>query len=668
MYAVADGTARSTGIAYPIAVSTSYRVVDLADHRPSLERLSRRPAGPRQAWLALAVALALVVGAASPSEAIPSPSKRWTRLDSPNFTLFSSATERTTRSLARDLEELRAALKTLLPDAELHSPVPTWIYVFQHRVDFAPYRPIYDGRREEVDGYFLAHAHGNYVAIDGDARSDPRRTILHEYLHEVERRNLPGLPLWLAEGLAEVYSSFATRGSEAIVGLPHRNHGLLFRRQPLMPLAELLAIGRGDRDYHRGAQRDMFYAQSWALAHMLAIGGDYGDALKTYLRALAVGEDANEAFVRIVGDVDIVEMALRTYVRGRYPVLTLKRDEAAAEQALGSVQRLPYVEVLFRLGDLLAHGDAVQLDAAAKHFAVALETNPKHAPSIAGLGLLAERAGDPSQALRYYGQAAQADPNDARLAYLYGQGLLRSVGLAELAAGATTPEQHDTVLAARQALARSTLLAPDFGEAWVELGFTYSIEEVPSPDALVALERAHALLPERIDVAYNLFLVLTRLGERGPAEQLLATVIEPFAEPEVLVQAQRAMLGLDIAQVNRLLEAQRLEELEPLLERIAVSSAACASQNGLTPCPAESEAMAAQARQQLDQLRAVGLAARSTAETDGLYRQATRHAAAGEYAAAEKALDQLVALLEDGDERDEALELLAVVRSQRRPR
>ena len=613
----------------------------------------------------------LAAWAAVPTEAVPNSSKRWTRLDSPNFTLFSSATERTTRGLARDLEELRAALQTLLPDAELHSPVPTWIYVFQHRVDFAPYRPIYEGRRGEVDGYFLAHAHGNFVAIDGDARSDPRRTILHEYLHEIERRNLPGLPLWLAEGLAEVYSSFTTRGSEAIVGLPHRNYGLLFRRQPLMPLAELMAIGRGDRDYHRGAQRDMFYAQSWALAHMLAIGGDYDDAFQTYLQALAAGEDATEAFVRIIGEIEAIDLALRTYVKGRYPVRTLPRDEIAADQALGTVQRLPYVEVLFRLGDLLAHGDAAQLDEAARHFEAALEVQPNHAPSIAGLGFLAEREGEPERALRHYARATAADPRDARLAYLYGQGLLRSVGLTVLAAGALTPEQRESVLTARQALTRSTALAPEFGEAWVELGFTYSVESVPPPEALRALERAHALLPERTDVAYNLFLVLTRLGERERAQALFDAVLEPFAEPQVLVPARNALLSIDIAQINQLLEAQRLDDLEPLLERVVASAEECAEDGeqslGGIPCSPDRRALVAQARQQLDQLRVAGLANPSTAETDGLYRQATRHAAAGEYAAAEKTLDQLVALLEEGEARDEALELLAVVRSQRRP-
>lgn len=315
---------------------------------------------------------AVLPSAAVAGDALPGARQRWIRLESAHFTFFSSATDRSTRALARDLEELRSALEVLLPGAELKSPVATWIYVFEDRIDFAPYRPIFEGRSAQVDGYFLARRDGNFVALNGDSRTDPRRTVLHEYLHEVTRHNLPGLPLWLSEGLAEVYSTFRTRADGAgVVGLPHREHVGRLRRGPLVPLEELLTLGRGDRAYHRGGIREVVYAQSWALVHMFLFGERRID-FDRYLAALRSGENVEAAYERLLADRQAIEAELRRYVRGRYPGTEVPLTADARGTRDLAIEKMSHREVLWRLGTLLAHIGPAHFESARAHFLAVL--------------------------------------------------------------------------------------------------------------------------------------------------------------------------------------------------------------------------------------------------------------------------------------------------------
>lgn len=605
---------------------------------------------------AIIVVVAILLAGSALSAAVPGPRVRWIRLDTAHFTFFASATERATRALAHDLEELRAALQVLLPGAELRSPVPTFIYVFEDRIDFAPYRPIYGGRFDEVDGYFLTHADGNFMALNGDTRTNPRRTVFHEYLHEVERRNLPGLPLWLAEGLAEVYSSFESLADgTGIVGRPHRGHALLLQRQPLMPLAELLALGRDDRAYHRGGIRDLVYAQSWALTHYLLFDAAHRVALEAYLAALAAGDGdgADAAYARLFADPEAIDAGLRIYVRGRYPVAGVPLAAAAAETDAVALTVLPYHEVLQRLGDLLAHSAPEHAEAAGEHYRAALEVRPDHAPAIAGLGYLADRGGDLEQAIGHYRRAAATAPEDARLQYLHGQGLLRSLGSSALTPAATSDAQRSVIREARAALARSTALDPSFGSAWADLGFTYAVEAEPPPEAAQVLARAEVLLPERLDIAFNRFLVLTRLGARADAEALYRARLEPAASPEVLVQARTALLNLDIEEANRLADQGRYAALVPVLEKIVAR--------------ADDPEVRAKAARQLSILSAADLRREvAPAPPEARYQLAVRLVAKGSLREAESILESLAAELPDGTIRDQVAALLDDVRSKRR--
>jgi tetratricopeptide (TPR) repeat protein len=357
------------------------------------------------------------------------------------------------------------------------------------------------------------------VAIVGHQYSnDVSSTIYHEYLHSVLNSNQANLPLWLNEGFAELYSTFFVEDSVANIGYPIGNHIAWLRDHPLIPLAELVAIDRDSPDYHTGHRRGAFYAQSWALTHMLVMGSTDGkNRATTYADLLRSGVDGETAFQRAMGGTySEIEIKLKDYVRGRkfsYSKLPL----SGAITATSTVTEMSYPEVLCRLGNLLVALGADRSANAARHFEVALEIDPRCGQAVAGLGRLDELAGRTEAALARYERAAELAPDDFMVSFLLGDALYRQHDNA-----ATAAEKKDLANRARKALRRAAVLHPSFAEAWVLLGHTYTWDTEPDEIGIKAMEHAHRLLPKRGDIGYNLTLLYLRSNRLQDARQAVA--------------------------------------------------------------------------------------------------------------------------------------------------
>ena len=255
----------------------------------------------------------------------------WIRVDSDHFTLLSNAGERPTLRLAADLERLRATLARLDPDLKLPSPL---VFVFKDDESFSPYRLVLDGKTVEADGYLLARPEGSYMVIKGDARS----VVYHEYLHDVLHNNYPGLPLWLHEGMAQLYSG------------PLEEHARWLRENRLRPVSELFAMDVHSKDYHEGERRGVFYAQTWALAHYLLVGNQ-GRRERTlrYLR-----EPSEETFrAAFGGDLDAELLA---YVRrGAFIQVPVPSGRAGPPESGFRVSPLSQADLQARLDLLRSH-------------------------------------------------------------------------------------------------------------------------------------------------------------------------------------------------------------------------------------------------------------------------------------------------------------------------
>lgn len=587
--------------------------------------------------IAAALFAVLASGLLSPAEALPRPKEEWIELRTANFTLFSSAGEKDTRRLATDLERLRDALAQLSPGLTLRSPYPTYIFVFRNADAFRPYQRLYKGKPLDSGGYFLSRELGNYVTIDAGQRGDERAIVYHEYLHYVLRNNYTSLPLWLNEGMAEYYSTFQVTDTEARIGLPIPEHVLWLRRNPLIPLTTLFAVNQDSPEYNETSRRGAFYSQSWALVHYLLSGSpERRQQASEYLRLAQAGESPAALFQKAFGtDPAVLERELKTYVKSYLFNYTRAPMQPEANFTM-EVRPLPRADLLFRLGDLLAHLGDDHRAAAEEHFKAALQAQPEHGPAMAGLGFLREEANRPAEARPLYEKAARLAPDDFLVQFLYGRSLLETEGA-------------DALRQARAAFAKAVALRPEFGEGWARLGYTYQAEKELTAEAVQALETAHKLLPSRSDVAHNLAIAYARTGQRQKAEDLIAKVLVPLGKPEMVENAREALLDEDHSRAEDLIGDSKLTEALAILEQVRAKTKSDIRRQTLT--------------QRIDEVRRV----LSYNQFVDRFNEAVALANKGDVKGATAILEPLAEATEDPNQAQKAKDLLNRLRPPKNP-
>jgi hypothetical protein len=342
---------------------------------------------------------------------LPGPRQRWIDLRTPNFVIFSHTGEGATRAIAADLEELHAVLGSF-SSLELSSPIPTYIYVFRNDRDFRPYKPLREGRPSLVSGYFAPRADGNYIAIDGNARRDATGIVYHEYVHYFVANNLPGLPLWFEEGLAELYSSLRIRGKTVEFGFPDPYHLVLLRNSRLIPLPELLTADHHSELYNERDRKSMFYAESWALVHYLLVGSDERrKQTPAFLDLVVAGVPPTDALASAFDtDERGLEKELRLYCQR--DIFSHLQSPVSIEVDLPvTLRRMSHADVLYRLGDLLAQQDESRPEAN-DYFEAAVEVEPRHGLSWSALGVLAEQHAGWGDARSFHDRAVKNSPDD----------------------------------------------------------------------------------------------------------------------------------------------------------------------------------------------------------------------------------------------------------------
>ncbi len=515
--------------------------------------------------LLVVAALTVAGSAAAATSELPREKDRWIRVESDHFTVFSNAGEATARSVVTDLEALRSVLGMLFERMRLDSPVPAFVYVFDKPSSFAPYRLYYQGEPKKLAGYFSSRPLGDYAAIVSQhARDNITRTIYHEYIHSVLDTNQAELPLWLNEGLAELYSTFEIVRGRAKIGNPIGAHLLWLRGNGLISFAELFAIDQSSPDYHEGHRRGGFYAQSWALTHMLVIGQpERRSQLTAFLRLLRAGADQDTAFEQSFETTyNELSKELRRYVRARrFAYSFVPVDEMPPVRTM--VKPLSHAETLYRLGDLLISVGEERAELAAEHFRAALAIDPDHGPALAGLGRLDDLAGRTDEALARYEKAAELAPNDFRVNFLLGTRL--SQGLSAQPEGRPRQEQAER---ARTALRRAIALQPDFARAWADLGYTYTWEQKPDIAGIEALETAHRLLPKRGDIGYNLVLLQVRRDDREGAEATIVRMRAAGIGPTTLRSASEMLFEIDLRRAGTLAAEGRHNEALAVLKEV----------------------------------------------------------------------------------------------------
>jgi hypothetical protein len=295
---------------------------------PSMARIHHTSSGIG-AWLRICVArrpavrLLLCAGLAGAASRPAPAADAWLRARTGNFELFSSAPERRSSDLLMQLEQFRACILSHLGLWPAREPRTT-VVLFGSDSGFEPYRPIYQGKPKRVGGVFVPGPDEAVMALTNDldpsGNADPTELVFHEYVYLMFHTRRLHLPTWLNEGLAEVFSSFRVEGNQAVFGRPKPSYVRLLNVMPLLPLDRLIAVHEKSPEYNEDHQRGLFYAQSWALAHLLVCGEDrrHAGGLERLLQIVGSGtKDTTAAFLEIFGpDLRPLERALQAYLRG----------------------------------------------------------------------------------------------------------------------------------------------------------------------------------------------------------------------------------------------------------------------------------------------------------------------------------------------------------------
>jgi len=503
----------------------------------------------KRAVLVLVVCTASVwcaSGLGAASRDLPGPRQKWYELRSPNFTYFTNIGQRATQRIAFDLELLHTVLAKLTSRSR-PSPTPLFVYVFQNDDALTPYKTLYRGKPAALSGYFIRQPDANYIAINGDRRQDATGIVYHEYVHYFTANNLPGLPVWFEEGLAELYQSFRMSGDKVQLGFPDPRHLLVLNTSPLIPFDEFLRVDHQSPLYNEGERKGIFYAESWALVHYLLVGSDERrpEAYR-FIELTSSGTPFDQAFASAFSiDISQLESELRRYVSRRlFRYIEIPTD-LELEVPVAS-RPMPYADVLARLGDLLAQQSPARPEAT-DHFRAALEIQPNHPFSLAALGLISENHADWARAEELYLKALRSGADDPLVNYRAGKFLL---------------ERGHDIQQAVTVLRRSLSAAPGYGPAWVALTRAYVALGDHSTDALTAADRALELYPASGDVAFDLVRLYLGAGRRDDAVRILETRF--VGSRDELRRARQSVAYDDIDRARSALAEGRLDEAERL--------------------------------------------------------------------------------------------------------
>jgi len=292
--------------------------------------------------------------------------------------------------------------------------------VFDSRRSYDSYRPMFHGKRVDVTGYFQPMEDENLVTLTVEDRESAFRILFHEYAHLIVSNVTRNVPVWANEGLAEYYSTFELQpdGRGALIGTVIDDHLATLNHTVLIRLEDLLKIDPGTPLYNEGTRRGVFYAQSWALTHLILLGQPPRvRELNAYLDNLSSGQEPWPAWQAAFGALDM-KKGIEDYVRQRL----VQAQKPAFSDAIGKVETrtvsLKPAEVQSYLADLQIQMD--DLDAAAAR----LEQVRKLDPSLPALPielarLARARAGDQPAGQDLHLEDI-ATPSDWLLAYLAG--------------------------------------------------------------------------------------------------------------------------------------------------------------------------------------------------------------------------------------------------------
>lgn len=328
----------------------------------------------------------------------------WTITTSPHFEVYSSGGEKRAREALAYLEPVRGFFDTFLSLPPSVRP-PTRVILFSNDTEFAPYRVSFSS-----PAYYQPAHDRDYIVLRAfNADSEP--IIIHEYAHLALERSGAAYPAWLSEGLAEFFSTMSPERGRVLLGAAPQGRVSTLQTESMLPVARLLEVDRDSPEY-ASSHAAVFYAQSWALTHMLVAGERYRPKVDQFIALVAKGTPAASALNTVYGkSVADIDRDLRVYVKVGYFHQLSSPYSSPPSSAQTITAPIETFDVNLALANLLAAGRSRET-AARTAFDVLLRERPDSIPVAASRGLFELQTGHADAARPWLERAVAGGTKD----------------------------------------------------------------------------------------------------------------------------------------------------------------------------------------------------------------------------------------------------------------
>jgi hypothetical protein len=337
---------------------------------------------------------------------------RWIRIESEHFEMSTTASEGSARDTLRYFEQVRGFFLEAMGD--IKKPLPVSIIAFNSDKEYQPYRP-----NEFAAAFFQPGVERDYIVLSHTG-SEVYSTAVHEYVHLLARHAEFNFPVWLNEGIADLYSTLKPEGNRIIVGTPPEGRLLALRNDRWVPLQVILAVDLSSPYYNEKNKANSLYSEGWGLTHMLMLSEKYRPGFRKFLAALGAKKSAEEALMEAYQTpLDKIDKDLQSYVRQstvRGLVFPLKLQKDVGQLA---VSALPPFDVKLRLAELLQRPKDDKPGRAAIAELIAMD--PRRPEPYVLLGYAEWRATQTDLARDNFKKAFDAGSHNPRMLWDYGR-------------------------------------------------------------------------------------------------------------------------------------------------------------------------------------------------------------------------------------------------------
>ncbi|MDE1155076.1 MAG: DUF1570 domain-containing protein [Acidobacteriaceae bacterium] len=467
---------------------------------------------------------------------------------------------------------MRLLFQKVLPYASFDAGQPIVVLALKNRKSFEALEPASYLERGSLTlaGLFQPTEARNYILLrldagEGGAGSRPFATIYHEYTHFLLRKS-PWIPLWLNEGLAQFYENTDLRFNKVSLGMPDSNQLLFLRSEKLIPVQTLITVNHDSPYYHQEDAASVFYAESWALTHMLEVtdAQNHQSRVMNYAKALLAGKSSTEAAQLAFGDLTTLGKELDSYVaRGSYMEFQLNLDQMVNEASF-TTQPITTEQADAYRADVLAHDN--RSDEAMALDRQILSVDEKNALAHETLGLIALHSNKLGEASKEFTLAIEDGSDSAFADYFYAQ-------------AAISDGDRDTDGRIEAALRRAIKIDPSFAPSYDVLARLLATQHKDLEEAHLMELQAVAQDPAELNYRLNTAWILAEQHEPDRALQVLQAARSLAAN-----EPQKQDLEARILQMKQMSASMQSSHTPATAVRVASSPSA-----GGAPPPGASE-------------------------------------------------------------------------------